>query len=493
MTRWSVVVPTVGRPCLTDLLSDLARQPNRPEAVYVVDDRSAAQPPLDLTATGLDVVVLPGGGRGPAAARNTGWRAASTEWIAFLDDDVRLPDGWSDLLLEDLRQPDRVAAVQGRIVVPRASGRRPTDWERSTAGLEGAKWATADMAYRRSVLEQVGGFDERFPRAYREDAELALRVRRTGGRLVVGERFVNHPVRQENFWVSVRVQRGNADDALLRAIYGKHWRELAECPPGRFKWHLATVSTAGLAVAGTLLGRRRAAAAGLAGWLALTADFAWRRIAPGPRTKDEVQRMTATSAVLPFMAVWHRTRGWWRHRGSTAWPGPVRAVLFDRDGTLVHDVPYNGDPAKVVPVDGAEEAVSRLRAAGLRLGVVTNQSGIGRGLISADDAAAVNQRVDELLGPFDTWQLCPHVEADGCTCRKPAAGLVISAAERLGVRPEQVVVVGDIGSDVAAARAAGARSVLVPNGKTRPEEVEQAAVVAPDLGTAVDLVLEQCR
>jgi histidinol phosphatase-like enzyme len=101
--------------------------------------------------------------------------------------------------------------------------------------------------------------------------------------------------------------------------------------------------------------------------------------------------------------------------------------------------------------------------------------------------------VDELLGPFDTWQLCPHVEADGCTCRKPAAGLVISAAERLGVRPEQVVVVGDIGSDVAAARAAGARSVLVPNSKTRPEEIVQAAVVAPDLGTAVDLVLEQYR
>ncbi|WP_202797070.1 HAD-IIIA family hydrolase [Kribbella flavida] len=486
------MVPTVGRPCLTGLLSDLARQRIQPDAVYVVDDRARADAPLDVDTAGLDVVVLRGGGRGPAAARNKGWRAASTEWIAFLDDDVRLPDDWSVVLVQDLRQHDEVAAVQGRIVVPLAADRKPTDWERSTAGLEGAKWATADMAYRRSALEQAGGFDERFPRAYREDAELALRVRRGGGRLVVGERQVLHPVRQENFWVSVRVQKGNADDALLRAVYGKHWRELAECPPGRFKWHLATVSAAGLALGGALLGRRRTALAGLAGWLGLTADFAWRRIAPGPRTSDELQRMTATSAVLPFVAVWHRVRGTWRHRGSTEWPGPIRAVLFDRDGTLVHDVPYNGDPAKVMPVAGAEEAVARLREAGLRIGVVTNQSGIGRGLISAADADAVNRRVDELLGPFDTWQLCPHVEADGCDCRKPAAGLVLAAAERLGVRPEQVVVVGDIGSDVAAARAAGARSVLVPNGKTRPEEIVQAGVVAPDLGTAVDLVLEHC-
>ncbi|GAA1534412.1 HAD-IIIA family hydrolase [Kribbella lupini] len=483
-----MVVPTVGRPCLTDLLADLARQQVQPDAVYVVDDRPSPETPLDVGTA--DVVVLRGGGHGPAAARNTGWRTASTEWIAFLDDDVRLPADWSELLVEDLRQqPDLVAAVQGRIVVPRAAGRRPTDWERSTAGLENAKWATADMAYRRAALEEVSGFDERYPRAYREDAELALRVRRHGWRLVRGRRHVNHPVRQENFWVSVRVQRGNADDALLRAVYGRHWRELAECPPGRFKWHLATVATAGVALVGALLGRRRTAAAGLAGWLALTADFAWRRIAPGPRTGDELRRMTVTSAVVPFAAVRHRLRGWRQHRGSVEWPGPARAVLFDRDGTLVDDVPYNGDPTKVVPVPGAEAAVARLRKAGLRIGVVTNQSGIGRGLISAADADAVNRRIDELLGPFDTWQLCPHVASDGCDCRKPAAGLVVAAAEQLGVPPEQVVVVGDIGSDIAAARAAGARSVLVPNGRTRLEEIEQADIVAPDLGAAVDHVL----
>ncbi|GAA1650455.1 HAD-IIIA family hydrolase [Kribbella alba] len=482
MIRWSVVVPTVGRACLAELLGDLACQSVLPDQVFVVDDRSDPDEPLDVSAY-RQAVVLRGGGRGPAAARNTGWVAATTEWIAFLDDDVRLPDGWAQTLLDDLdRAYKDIGGVQGGIVVPLPLDRRPTDWERSTAGLEGARWATADMAYRRSALQQVGGFDERFPRAYREDAELALRVRQRGWKLVRGLRRVAHPARAENFWVSVRVQRGNADDALMRAVYGKHWRELAECPPGRFKWHLATVSAAAVAI-----GARSRLATAI--WAALTADFARRRIAPGPRTADEFTRMAVTSAVIPLAAVWHRIRGAVRHRGSKAWPGPVRAVLFDRDGTLVHDVPYNGDPDLVQVVPEASSAVGRLRAAGLQLGVITNQSGVGRGLISADQVSSVNQRVDELLGPFHTWQVCPHKPEDHCGCRKPAAGLVLAAAAELGVAASQIVVIGDIGSDVQAAQAAGARSVLVPNGATRAEEIAAAPVVAPDLGAAVDRVL----
>src|SRR3954452_23042503 len=104
-------------------------------------------------------------------------------------------------------------------------------------------------------------------------------------------------------------------------------------------------------------------------------------------------------------------------------PGLFDAVLFDRDGTLVHDVPYNGDPAEVRPVAGARAALDRLRAAGLRLGVVTKQSGIARGLLTTDQVTLVNKRVEELLGPFDTWQVCPHGDDDGCRCRKPAPGL----------------------------------------------------------------------
>src|SRR4051794_38174673 len=114
-------------------------------------------------------------------------------------------------------------------------------------------------------------------------------------------------------------------------------------------------------------------------------------------------------------------------------PGVPAAVLFDRDGTLVVDVPYNGDPDAVVPMPGAVEAVRRVREAGLPTAVVTNQSGIARGLLSAAQVEAVNARIDEIFGPFDTWCVCPHGPADGCDCRKPGPGLVRQAASRLGV------------------------------------------------------------
>lgn len=166
----------------------------------------------------------------------------------------------------------------------------------------------------------------------------------------------------------------------------------------------------------------------------------------------------------------------------------LAAVLFDRDGTLIHDVPYNGDPALVRPVAGAAAALARVRAARLRTAVVTNQSGIARGLLTRVQVDAVNARVDALLGPFDSWQVCPHGPADGCDCRKPAPGMVLAAAADLGVDPAACAVIGDIGADVAAAAAAGARGVLVPTAVTRAAEVAAAAETAPDLAGALDLL-----
>lgn len=165
-----------------------------------------------------------------------------------------------------------------------------------------------------------------------------------------------------------------------------------------------------------------------------------------------------------------------------------RAVLFDRDGTLVHDVPYNGDPDLVRPVDGARACVERLRRLGVPVGVVSNQSGVARGLLTPEAVTAVNARVDDLVGPFDTWQWCPHDADAGCRCRKPGPGLVIDAAAALGVEPHEVAVIGDTGADVAAAQAVGAVGVLVPIPRTRAEEVHAAPLVADDLTGALDIL-----
>src|SRR6185312_13322172 len=154
------------------------------------------------------------------------------------------------------------------------------------------------MDYRREVLLELGGFNERFRRAYREDADFALRVRRAGYALLKGRRQIVHPVRPADPWVSVRLQAGNADDVLMDALHGRHWRRDAAAPAGAWPRHAATAGAAAIACAGAMT------------WAGLTAGFAWRRIAPGPKTPGEVATMLATSVVIPFAACYHRARGY---------------------------------------------------------------------------------------------------------------------------------------------------------------------------------------
>jgi histidinol-phosphate phosphatase family protein len=491
-TNVDIVVPTTGRGSLWALLAGLAGA--GAHRITVVDDRARGRrlrvPP--------GVALLRSGGRGPAAARNVGWRACGpSRWVAFLDDDVQVGPEWGEHLVEDLELLAPTAgASQGRVRVALPRHRRPTDWERNVAGLQDARWITADLCVRRAALVSVGGFDERFPRAYREDADLALRLMDAGWTLHRGARAVEHPIGRARPWVSVAKQAGNADDVVMDALHGRDWRERAGAPRGRLRAHVATTALGATALGAALAGRPRAAGALAAGWGVATGELAWRRIAPGPRTPREVATMAATSAVLPAAASLHHLRGRARARSlerePSLAPRPARrpaAVLLDRDGTLVVDVPYNADPERVVPVPGARGALDRLRACGVPLAVVTNQSGIGRGLMSAEDVAAVNERIEALLGPLGPWLVCPHDPDAGCACRKPRPGLVLEAASRLGVAPDRCAVVGDIASDIGAAAAAGARGVLVPNEQTRAEEIVAAPEVAGDLGEAVDMLI----
>jgi histidinol-phosphate phosphatase family protein len=489
-----VVIPTLGRPCLQACLGSLAAAEGPlPQQIVLADDRRDTPDPLPVrlpAAIADRTVIVTLEGRGPAAARNAGWRAADpAEWVVFLDDDVRVGARWRAELCADLTgQPARTAGVQGRIEVPLPPDRRPTDWERGTAGLASSRWITADMAYRRSALIDAGGFDERFPRAFREDADLALRLLKRGWDLRGGDRATTHPVRPEPRWASVKAQAGNADDALMGRLHGRGWHRLAAAASGRRRGHWVTtglLASAALALGASSVtagpnraGLRRVALVAAAGWLASTAEFTATRVLPGPRTTHEIANMALTSVLIPPLAVGHWLRGVVRHRRAAPWPPTPAAVLFDRDGTLVRDVPYNGRPELVEPTRGAADAVARLRSAGIRLGIVTNQSGVGRGLITAAQLEAVNRRVEEVLGPFDVWAVCLHDAAAGCACRKPQPFLIQLAAARLGVDPAECVVIGDIGSDVAAAHAAGARAILVPTPATRTAEIAGVATAA---------------
>ncbi|MGW0364547.1 glycosyltransferase family 2 protein [Streptomyces sp. NPDC002990] len=338
---YAVVIPTLGRPSLNTCLTALAhaRGP-RPDRVVLVDDRRAPRGagPLAKVPEALRplTTVVSTGGRGPAAARNAGWRVAGTvAWVVFLDDDVVPAPDWCEQLARDLSgAADRTAGVTARITVPLPADRRPTDWERNTAGLASARWITADMAYRRKALEAVGGFDERFRRAYREDADLALRVQDAGWTLAAGSRRTTHPVRPADRWISVRQQAGNADDVLMTRLHGRDWWSRAQAPRGRLPRHLLVTGAALAALSCAALRRPGAAALCAAGWLAGTAEFAAARIAPGPRTREESAAMAITSALIPPTASWHWLRGLAVHRRArplaSPGPGPLPAGTAER-------------------------------------------------------------------------------------------------------------------------------------------------------------------
>jgi D-glycero-D-manno-heptose 1,7-bisphosphate phosphatase len=179
-------------------------------------------------------------------------------------------------------------------------------------------------------------------------------------------------------------------------------------------------------------------------------------------------------------------------------PGQRRpAVFLDRDGTLIHDRHYLSDPAGVELLPGAGDAVARLNRAGLFVVLVTNQSGIGRGMYGEDDYRAVHRRLVELLADhgarLDAVYHCPLAPdaPDPGAMRKPGAGMFLQAAREHGLDPAASWYVGDRARDVAPARELGGRAVLVRCERTDADAAGPGGSipVADSLAEAVDLIL----
>jgi D-glycero-D-manno-heptose 1,7-bisphosphate phosphatase len=182
------------------------------------------------------------------------------------------------------------------------------------------------------------------------------------------------------------------------------------------------------------------------------------------------------------------------------------AVFLDRDGTIIEEVGYLADPAAVVLIDGAAAAIARLNAAGVPVVVVTNQAGVARGYFPEECVGRVHDRLDELLARegarVDGYFVCPHHPSEGrppyrrdCDCRKPAAGLLLRAAEQLGLDLARSFMIGDKLSDVEAGARAGCGTVLVRTGygrdfvkDLRPDELRLCAV-SDSLPAAIDVCL----
>lgn len=168
------------------------------------------------------------------------------------------------------------------------------------------------------------------------------------------------------------------------------------------------------------------------------------------------------------------------------------AVFLDRDGTLIEDVHYCKDPALVRVLPGAVESLRRIRAAGFRTFIVTNQSAIGRGWMTLEQYHAVHARTMELIGEenIDATYFCSHSPDVESTHRKPAPGMVLEAAGAHGIDLSRSWFIGDKRADVLCGKNAGTRSILVLCGQGKPEDGKDADFVAHDLAEATDFILK---
>ncbi len=328
--RVSVVVPTFRRADLLDrCLSALTAQDCDAASYEVIvaddaaddDTRRQVEEWAGSAPCAVRYVAVTGP-HGPAAARNAGWRAARGEVVAFTDDDCVPDPGWvragAVLFSRDppgsaraalpggSRLNESVAAAWGRLRMPLPP--TPTDYERNESGLERAEFVTANCFVRRDVLGAVGGFDERFTAAWREDSDLYFTLLERSFRVVrVPEALVVHPVRLAPWGVSLRQQRKSLFNALLYKKHPRLYRQKIQAAP---PWHYYADTLALLTglVAG-VTGAGGVGLAALAVWLALTGRFAARRLRGTSHAPGHVLEMLVTSALIPPLSVFWRLRG----------------------------------------------------------------------------------------------------------------------------------------------------------------------------------------
>lgn len=315
--RVSVVIPTYRRPallqhCLTALLEqDIAASDYE---IIVVDDaacastqqlveRLARQAEHAAERPPVRYLALPAA-RGPAAARNAGWRAAEGAIIAFTDDDCIPAASWLRCGVAAFAAD--VAGVSGRVVVPLPAV--PTDYERNFAGLAQSEFVTANCFYRRESLAEAGGFDERFRLAWREDSDLFFTLLKQGRRLsYAADAVVTHPLRRAGWGVSLQQQRKSTFNALLYKKHPALYRQrLSPVTP----WHYYVIVLALFAACGGLASRRHHLALGASlCWLLLTGRFCLRRLEQTSHTPPHVAEMIITSALIPPLSVFWRILG----------------------------------------------------------------------------------------------------------------------------------------------------------------------------------------
>jgi GT2 family glycosyltransferase len=316
----SVVVPTRGRPeLLNRCMASLALQRFDPRQfeIIIVDDGPSDETREVVSSwaghcavTGPQITYIPSmGPHGPAAARNHGWRAARGEIVAFTDDDTVARADW---LRNGLRAFEGdVDAVWGRILMP-LSG-TPTDYELDAKNLERAEFVTANCFCRKAVLVELGGFDERFRLAWREDADLYFRLIQHCANIVhAPEAVMMHPIRPAGWGVSLSQVKKVQFDALLYKKHPTLYRHKIR-PAPRWDFYL-TVSALVIAIAAALLGILPLVLIAGTTWVLATGYFCYERLRKTSKAPLHIAEMVVTSALIPPLALFWRVVGMLKFR-----------------------------------------------------------------------------------------------------------------------------------------------------------------------------------
>jgi len=248
--------------------------------------------------------------KGPAAARNYGWLNARSKIIAFTDDDC-LPDQyWLKEIMGNMN-PDKEEAMTGNVIVPRSN--RPTDYEKNIAGLESADFITANCACTRVALLKIGGFDEQFRMAWREDSDLEFKLIRENVPVKHLETaIVVHPVRKAKWGVSIREQKKTLYNALLYKKYPELYRSKIQSMPPLL--YYAIIAAFMVMLAGLILHNRLIGISGFYIWIFLTFNFIVKRLYTTRLSVPHIAEMIVTSFIIPFLSIYWQWYGAFKYK-----------------------------------------------------------------------------------------------------------------------------------------------------------------------------------
>jgi glycosyltransferase involved in cell wall biosynthesis len=309
----SVVVPTFKRAGLLRRCIDalLVQTLDRSDYEIIIVDDAASEDTKRLVESYAVRTHLPlirylrtYGKHGPAAARNCGWKSARGTIISFTDDDCIPEPDWLARGTAAFR--DSIAGVSGRVIVP--CGNNPTDHERNTSLLENSEFVTANSFYRKKVLAEVGGFDERFTTAWREDADLFFTLLKRDYRLVrAPDAIVIHPVRRVHWGISIREQSKSRFNALLYKKHPDLYKLKIQNPV--LSRYYGIVASSALFFLSIAAGIRFLGIITFLIWITLTFSLCMKRLQGTSHSIRHIFEMMVTSLVIPFLSVYWRLAG----------------------------------------------------------------------------------------------------------------------------------------------------------------------------------------